>query len=101
MENRINFNTHILTINNNFLEIKSLRVELSQIFNEIEEKTNALSKLYLKMIKLNQPIDYTFGLDSFHFQNKLIEYEHEGLIEIFNSISNRMYCEYYKLYKMI
>jgi hypothetical protein len=62
---------------------------------------NALSKIYIKLIKTHQNIDYTFGLDSFHFQNRLIEIEYENIKQIFNSINNRMYCEYYKLYKIL
>jgi hypothetical protein len=42
-----------------------------------------------------------FGLDSFHFQNKLIDLEYDDMKRIFLFISNRMYCEYFKLYKLI
>jgi len=95
------FNQEIKTINNNFDCIKTLRLDLNQIFIEIENKMNALSKIYIKLIKTHQNIDYTFGLDSFHFQNRLIEIEYENIKQIFNSINNRMYCEYYKLYKIL
>ena len=95
------FNTEIKTINNNFDCIKTLRLDLNQIFIEIENKMNSLSTIYMKLIKTHQNIDYTFSLDSFHFQNRLIAIEYENIKQIFNSINNRMYCEYYKLYKIL
>jgi hypothetical protein len=40
-------------------------------------------------------------LDSFHFQGKLIDIEYEEMTRIYYGIMNKMYCEYYKLYKII
>ena len=42
-----------------------------------------------------------FGLDSFHFQGKLLSIEYEDMLRMYNAITNRMYCEFYKLYKLI
>ena len=44
---------------------------------------------------------YIFGIDSFHFQNKMIESEYNYICNTFVAIDNRIYCEYYKLYKLI
>jgi hypothetical protein len=42
-----------------------------------------------------------FGLDSFQFQSKLIDYEYNDMKNFYLALNNRMYCEYYKLYKII
>jgi hypothetical protein len=44
---------------------------------------------------------FVFGLDSFHFQSKLIDLEYDDTKRLFMAIGNRMYCEYFKLNKII
>jgi hypothetical protein len=44
---------------------------------------------------------FVFGLDSFHFQSKLIDIEYDDMKRLFLAINNRMYCEYFKLHKII
>jgi hypothetical protein len=78
-----------------------LRSNINDIFIEVKEKLNALDKIYVEIINTHKNNDYTFGIDSFYFQNKLIEIEYENMKSIFIGINNRIYCEYYKLYKMI
>ena len=94
-------NNNILEIKTNFNYIKELRSNINDIFLEVKEKLNALDKIYIELINTHKNIDYTFGIDSFYFQNKLIELEYDNMKSIFNGINNRIYCEYYKLYKMI
>jgi hypothetical protein len=53
------------------------------------------------MVKTHQDKNYTSGLDSFHFQNKLIQLEYDNMKNVFNFIDNRVYCEYYKLHRML
>ena len=94
-------NTIIIDIKKNFNYIKELRSNINDIFIEVKEKLNALDKIYVELINTHKNIDYIFGIDSFYFQNKLIEMEYDNMKCIFNGINNRIYCEYYKLYKMI
>ena len=91
----------IKNIKSNFEYIRSLRSEIIQILGEIETKLNALTKIYVSLIKSHKDIDFTFGLDSFFFQNKLIETDAENMKKVFNCINNQMYGEYYKLYRML
>jgi len=97
MSERVN----IQLIKNNFDKIKTLRSNANKIFSDIENKIKSLDKIYIDLIQTHKNIDFTFGLDSFHFQNKLIEIEYENIKKIFSGINNRMYGEYYKLHKMI
>lgn len=94
-------NNIVGNIKTNFNYIKELRSNINDIFVEVKEKLNALDKIYIELINSHKNVDYTFGIDSFYFQNKLIEIEYDNMKSIFNGITNRIYCEYYKLYKMI
>jgi len=93
--------SNIITQSDLFNKIKVMRNILNNIFNDIELKINKLNKLYSDMVKTHQDKKYIFGLDSFHFQNKLIQMEYENMKNIFNYIDNRIYCEYYKLHRML
>lgn len=94
-------NNIVEDIKTKFNYIKDLRSNINDIFVEVKEKLNALDKIYIELINTHKNVDYTFGIDSFYFQNKLIEIEYDNMKTIFNGINNRIYCEYYKLYKMI
>jgi len=88
-------------INKEFEKMKLIRTDIRKIFNEIETKINLLKSIYLDLINTHQDNAYILGIDSFHFQNKMIESENDFIEKTFVDIDNRMYCEYYKLYKMI
>ena len=49
----------------------------------------------------NQDKMFIFGLDSFHFQNKLIKTESTDMNKFYNLLCNKMYSDYYKLLKII
>ena len=88
-------------INKEFEKMKLIRADIRKVFNEIETKINLLKSIYVDLINTHQDNAYILGIDSFHFQNKMIEIEYEFIGKTFIDIDNRMYCEYYKLYKMI
>jgi hypothetical protein len=52
------------------------------------------------LLNINQPY-LIFGIDSCYFQNKLIENQLQSLFKLYDMILNRMYCEYFKLYKLM
>jgi hypothetical protein len=85
----------------NFETMKQLRSEIGDVFNEIDSKLKSLNMLHLELVKTHMDVNFRFGLDSFHFQNKLIHIENENMKTCFIYIDNRIYCEYYKLHKMI
>ena len=84
-----------------FARIKALRLDIRIILDELVGKHAALNQLYVEMVKTHGEQNYTFGLDAFYFQNKLLELEYENVEKIFIAIDNRMYCEYWKLYRML
>ena len=94
-------NDTTIIIKNEFEKMKLIRLDIKKTFNEIETKINTLKTIYIELLNTHQDNTYIFGIDSFHFQNKMIESEYLYICKNFTNIENRMYCEYYKLYKMI
>ena len=81
-------------------EIKAIRLKIKNTFEHVTTKKNTVYEYYIKYIEKNKKNNF-FGLDSFHFQNKLIELEYDNMTKLYNFIDNRMYCDYYKLFGLI
>jgi len=88
-------------LNEQFKSMKLLRSELLDVFNTINSNIITVNKVYLDIVKKHHNKEYLFGVDSFQFQNKMMQMEYDNMHKLFNFIDNRMYCEYYKLYKNI
>lgn len=95
MENRI------ANLKYEFNNINSIRNKIIHIFESLKNKMDKLKLLYAEFIKNNKNQLFVFGLDSFHFQSKLFDLEYDDMKRMFLAINNRMYCEYFKLYKII
>ena len=93
--------SRVTALKNNFNNISVIRNNVKEIFDFLQIRINKLKFFYSEFIKNNKTELFIFGLDSFHFQSRLIDIEYEGMYKIFRSINNRMYCEYFKLYKII
>lgn len=91
----------LISINNNFELIKTTRSEIYNIYDTIKKKISTLDIMYKEFVKTHTEQHFIFGLDSFHFQNKMLELENNNIRTLAYAIENRMYCEYYKLYKML
>jgi len=85
----------------NFQNVKQLRVDLNNIYIEIDEKIKILNDIYNEVVKTHTDKNYTIGLDSFYFQNKVLQLEYVNMQNVFNFIDNRIYCEYYKLHRLL
>jgi hypothetical protein len=93
--------TKLIELKTDFNNIINIRTKVKSIFDILQSKISKLKELHAEFIKSNKTQLFIFGLDSFHFQSKLIDMEHEDMQRLFLAISNRMYCEYFKLYKII
>ena len=91
----------ITSVKKKFDNLLILRQDICAIFDILKGKLEVLQKIYSDLIKAHAHKSYVFGIDSFHFQNELIETDYLNLKAAFNSIDNRIYCEYYNLYLMI
>jgi hypothetical protein len=87
--------------NNNFDILTTIRSDINALFIDIDNKLKTLNALHADLVKTHIDSNYRLGLDSFHFQNRLIQLENDSMKTIFTYIDNRIYCEYYKLYKII
>ena len=84
-----------------FNKIKDTRIQVVNVFNILELKINKLKTMTNEFIKTNHDVMFVFSLDSFKFQSRLIEFEYSDMQKYFYALNNRMYCEYYKLFKII
>jgi hypothetical protein len=83
-----------------FTLVVIIKNDINDLFNILVMRIKKLKDIYDEIIKSNTS-QFIFGLDSFKFQSKIMDLECEDLSRMYKMISNKMYCEYYKLYKMI
>lgn len=84
-----------------FNKIKESRAEIKRIFEILSSKIEKLKSIYGEFLKNNNNTSFIFGLDSFNFQNKLIDIEYNQMIDFYMLLSNRLYCDYYKLFTIM
>ena len=86
-------------IDDGFNNILDIRCILKTKIENIEKIKDSIKENYIKFIKKESK--HYFGLDSVHFQNKLIELEYENILKMYNYINNRIYGDYYKLFVLM
>jgi hypothetical protein len=84
-----------------FTKVVDLKNENVKMFDTLDIKIKNLKNIYSEFIKNNKQHLFIFGLDSFHFQGKLIDIEYDDMKRLYYAITNRIYCEYFKLYKIV
>jgi len=84
-----------------FTNVVDLKNENIKMFDTLDLKIKNLKSIYSEFIKNNKQHLFIFGLDSFHFQGKLIDIEYDDMKRLYYAITNRIYCEYFKLYKIV
>jgi len=95
MENKL------ILLKGDFNNVIVIRSNVQNIFDVLQVRINKLKLFYSEFIKNSKNQMFVFGLDSFQFQSKLIDIEYDDMKRLFGAINNRMYCEYYKLNKII
>jgi len=93
--------SNLVKLKSDFNSIITVRNNVKNISDILQLRIDKLSQIYTEFIKTNKNEMFVFGLDSFHFQSKLIDIEYEDMKRLFLAINNRMYCEYFKLHKII
>jgi hypothetical protein len=93
--------SRLVKLKSDFNNIITVRNSVKNIFDILQVRIDKLKLFYKEFIKNNKTEMFVFGLDSFHFQNKLIDIEYDDMKRLFLAINNRMYCEYFKLNKII
>ncbi len=82
-----------------FTLIIILKNEITETFDNIKLRVIKVKDVYEGFIKNNK--NFIFGLDSFKFQGKLLDIEYDDTMRLFKLVSNKIYCDYYKLFKMV
>ena len=93
--------TRLIKLKRDFSNVITISNSVKNVFDILQIRIHKLKIFYSEFIKTNKQNIFIFGLDSFHFQGKLIDIEYEDMQRLFLAINNRMYCEYFKLYKII
>lgn len=91
----------VAKLKNDFNNIITIRTTVKNIFDILQIRIDKLKQLYTEFIASNKNEIFIFGLDSFYFQTKLLDIEYYDMKRLFLAINNRMYCEYFKLHKII
>jgi len=93
--------SRLVKLKGDFNNIITIRNSVKNVFDILQIRIDKLRAFYTEFIKNRQTEMFVFGLDSFHFQSKLIDIEYEDMKRLFLAINNRMYCEYFKLHRII
>jgi len=90
---------NISVIKQKFIEISSARESVILVMENIKIKIDELKSMHLKLASRNKL--HNLGLDALNFQAKLLDSDFECNDSKFKFINNRIYCDYYKFYKIV
>lgn len=88
-------------LQNNFDSILLLNNKIEHEKQLMANKLTKLKEMHTTMSKSNSKQIFLFCLDSFYFQYKTFAIELDNLNKFNMMMKNRIYCDYYKLYKLI
>ena len=91
----------LTSLKNTFSGIMDYKDKNNQSLSLLQVRIKKIKELYDDFIRINRETLFIFSLDAFHFQSKIIDIEYEDLTRLYCAITNRMYCDYYKLFKII
>lgn len=84
------------TVNNvkmSFESVLSIRDDIICVFGILDNKIHTLKELYESIVKSHNNHENTFGIDSFYFQNQLIETDYNHLQSIFIDIDAILFTD--------
>lgn len=85
-----------------FSLIIELCIQIGKTFSNVHENILKLKTTCQDFITLNNKNQiFVFCLDSLQFQCKVIDIEFDDMKRLLFALNNRMYCEYFKLYRLI
>ena len=97
----------LLKVKQVFDNVREMRDEIGSLFRVLDGRISKLGDVYNDFIRNTTQLKtpdvkvFVFSLDSFYFQNSLLKREYDYLNVYYTIIINRMYGEYYKLYKLM
>jgi hypothetical protein len=88
-------------LNLNFNKVIHLYNKCTSHIDDNKPIIDKLFDTYKSLVEHNKRKDLLFCLDSFFFQCKIFKHEFDNLNNFRLLYSNRLYCDYYKLYQLI
>ena len=97
----INIHDKVNTTNLFFDKINIIMKNIQKIFFEINDKIKKIKKIYNSLMNENNDKLSLYGLDTLNFQSKLFKLQFENCDHMYKVLCNRIYGDYFKLYKII
>jgi len=82
-----------------FNELLSVNNNICSLLDTFNGTSNLLKQEYIGIVNKYNKSDYSFGLDTFNFQTKLIDNDYQNIRKYYSLITNRLYFDYFKLIK--
>jgi hypothetical protein len=90
------------TLIHEFTAVKENINSINKNISSVKTKLDKMRSVYSKMISTNSHKKiFLFCLESFNFQIKSFSVDSDNLQKSLLLVSNRVYCDYYKLFKLI
>lgn len=90
---------NILKIHQQFVETSDFLKQKYNYFINLDAENSHIEKKIVS--EASSETSFVLGLDTFHFQKKLIDLEISNISQVISLLNNQIYCNYYKLYKNI
>ena len=97
----MNINKKFNDTNIFFEKINVIMRNIQKIFIDIDEKIKKIKKIYNSLMNEHNDKLSLYGLDTLNFQSKLFQLQFENCDNMFKILNNRIYGDYFKLYKII
>jgi len=92
----------LCTLIHEFTAVKENINSINKNISSVKTKLDKMRSVYSKMISTNSHKKiFLFCLESFNFQIKSFSVDSDNLQKSLLLVSNRVYCDYYKLFKLI
>lgn len=85
----------------NFKQIEDIDLNTNNILKIIKNRISILKNIRKSYFIKENNKGLLFGLDALNYQSSLLEYEYNSLLNMYKLITNKLYCHYYKLLKII
>ena len=82
IEDETYFETKLSGVKNDFNKLKDACIDIDNVFEILHIKIDKLQQYYSEFIKSSGSLLMIFGLDSFNFQNRLIQNDTKNMQQI-------------------
>ena len=91
----------INNINLKFKEIQNINLNSNHCFKLLNNRIDIVKDVHKTYLNNKNDNILLFGIDALQYQISMLEYEYNTLLNMYKLITNKVYSQYYKLFKMI